>query len=137
MSLAALQFGLSEQVHGSAGGGLSVDRRGGLDVVDEHAAIRQSIVMILLTRRGERVMRPDFGSDLHDIVFSPMDRTSAGLAMHLARQAVSRWEPRVKLLRCDAEFEPSAPDGSVLRIRLEYEIRGGDERGRSEVELTV
>ena len=109
-----------------ARGGLSVDARGAPAVVSGHASIRQALRLLLMTSRGERVGRPDYGCDLEQLVFSPADDTTAGLAIHMVRQAVERWEPRVRILSLDAETLPSRP--AVLEIQLEYEIRETAER---------
>jgi Bacteriophage baseplate protein W len=82
--------------------GLVIDPAGTIDTVADDEAIRQSIMLLISTRPGERVMRPEYGCDLSRLVFSPNDDTTAGLAIHFVRQAVERWEPRVEVLRVDA-----------------------------------
>lgn len=82
--------------------GLVIDPAGGIDTVADDEAIRQSLMLLISTRPGERVMRPEYGCDLSRLVFSPNDDTTAGLAIHFVRQAVERWEPRVEVLRVDA-----------------------------------
>jgi phage baseplate assembly protein W len=82
--------------------GLEIGPAGGIDTVADDDAIRQSLMLLISTRPGERVMRPEYGCDLSRLVFSPNDDTTAGLAIHFVRQAVERWEPRVEVLRVDA-----------------------------------
>jgi phage baseplate assembly protein W len=82
--------------------GLVIDPAGGIDTVADDDAIRQSLMLLISTRPGERVMRPEYGCDLSRLVFSPNDDTTAGLAIHFVRQAVERWEPRVEVLRVDS-----------------------------------
>lgn len=106
--------------------GLSTSASGGIDTVDGHAAVRQSLLMLLSTTPGERVMRPDYGCDLRRLVFSPNDDTTAGLAIHYVRQAVARFEPRVKVLRIDAVRVESEP--GRLDLVLEYCLRSTLER---------
>jgi uncharacterized protein len=101
--------------------GLHVSPTGGLAMVAGDAAVRQSILLLLSTRPGERVMRPLYGCELHRILFWPNDNTTAGLAIHYVRQAVERWEPRVQILRVDADR--NAMDATRLDIRLEYRVR--------------
>ena len=55
------------------------------------------------------VMRPQYGSLLHRLVFAPDDATTAGLAIHYVRQALVRWEPRVEVLDVDAGPIPTPP----------------------------
>lgn len=100
--------------------GLQLSHRGGVEMIKGPALIRQSILMLLATRRGERVMRPDYGCDLDRLVFLSNDVTTAGLAIHYTRQALERWEPRIEILRLDANPHPDAP--FCLEISLEYRI---------------
>src|SRR5262249_16352614 len=93
--------------------GLHVVAGGRIAMAEEHVSVRQAILLLLSTSPGERVMRPDYGCDLHRLVFSPNDDTTAGLAIHYVRRAVERWEPRVEILRLDAarnEVDPGRLD---------------------------
>jgi phage baseplate assembly protein W len=108
-----------EASEGDAGLGLSL--RGGIDMVDEHAAVRQAILLLFSTIPGERVMRPDYGCDLYKLVFAPNDDTTAGLAIHYVQQALSRWEPRIQLLHLDAGS--NATDPGRLDIILAYRLQ--------------
>lgn len=90
-------------------------------MVAEHNAVRQSILMLLTTAPGERVMRPDYGCNLNRLVFSPNDATTHGLAIYYVRRALRRWEPRVDILRIDAGA--SRNDPARLDIILEYRMR--------------
>ena len=101
--------------------GLRLTARGGIDMVAEAASVRQAVLLLLSTRRGERVMRPEYGCDLHRLVFSPNDNTTAGLAIHYVRRALERWERRVDLLRVDAGRNPDNP--TRLDIVVEYRVR--------------
>ena len=101
--------------------GLGLNRRGGVATVAGAEAIRQSILMLLATRPGERVGRPSYGCDVHRLVFEPNDRTTAGLAIHYVRTAINRWEPRVLLTRVDANAPAEAP--SQIVIEVSYVIR--------------
>jgi phage baseplate assembly protein W len=103
------------------GAGLRLSSLGGIDMVDEHASVRQAILLLLSTVPGERVMRPDYGCDLYKLVFSPNDDTTAGLAIHYVRQALERWEPRVQVLHLDAGRNEADP--GRLDIVLEYQLR--------------
>lgn len=109
---------------------------GGIATVADDEAVRQSVMLLLSTIPGERVMRPDYGCPLHRIVFSPMDETTAGLAIHYVRQALLRFEPRIEILRLDAGPTPEA--GGVaepgqdnrLYVRLEYRVRASRRTGQ-------
>lgn len=101
--------------------GLELSPTGGIAMVEEDASIRQAILLLLTTAPGERVMRPDYGCDLHRLLFSPNDDTTAGLAKHFVKKALDRWEPRIEVLHLDADASPEAP--AQLLIHLEYRVR--------------
>ncbi|SRR6266542_2341650 len=101
--------------------GLGISPTGGIDMVEDQACVRQAILLLLSTIPGERVMRPDYGCDLHKLIFSPNDHTTAGLAIHYVRQALDRWEPRIRVTYLDAD--PNAYDPGRLDILLEYRLR--------------
>ena len=120
---------LEDEEPGLAPVGPAVTPSGGVRMVEDDAAIRQAIILLLSTAPGERVMRPDYGCPLHRLVFNPNDATTAGLAIHYVRRALLRWEPRIDILRLDAGPAPDASssygedDGAHLYIRLDYRVR--------------
>lgn len=110
--------------------GLRVSNRGGIEMVEGRSSLRQAILLLLTTRLGERVMRPNYGCNLHRLVFSPNDDTTAGLAIHYVRQAIERWEPRVDILRLDATREREQSSPGQLEIYLEYRVRATQQTER-------
>ena len=101
--------------------GLGLTAGGSIEMVEEEESVRQSIFLLLATMPGERVMRPEYGCDLHRLVFSPNDDTTAGLAQHYVGQALARWEPRIQILHLDALRTEDDP--GRLDIHLEYRVR--------------
>lgn len=61
--------------------------------------IRQSIVDILTTPLGTRVMLPEYGSKLFDLVDNPTDPSLAMRIIMESAGAIARWEPRVRIDR--------------------------------------
>ena len=94
---------------------------GALQMVSGTDAVRQAILLLLSTRPGERVMRPEYGCDLFRLAFAPNDDMTAALAMHYVRQAVERWEPRVEIVNVAAGPDPDSPER--LNISLEYRLK--------------
>ena len=66
-------------------------------------------------------MRPQYGCQIHRLVFSPNDDTTAGLAIHYVKRALNRWEPRIDVLNIDAGRNEETPE--LLTIVLEYQVR--------------
>jgi len=115
--------------------GLSVGPNGRIELVRDAEAIRQALILLLSTRPGERIMRPDYGCDLAALIFSPNDETTAGLARHTVARAVQRFEPRVVILAIDAGPVPDAPDR--LQVTLDYRPRLGGPADRLVAEVPL
>lgn len=104
--------------------GLLLNPRGGIAMAEDAQIVRQSILLLLATRPGERLMRPDYGCNLHRLVFAPNDAGTAGLAIHYVGEALRRWEPRILIQRLDAGADLfDTGDETVLDIVLDYRIR--------------
>jgi phage baseplate assembly protein W len=83
--------------------------------------IEESIRFILGTARGERVMRPEMGCGVHDLVFSPGGTATRTRVTDSVRQALVLHEPRIDVLEVTAESPHGAPN--LLLIRVAYRIR--------------
>jgi uncharacterized protein len=101
--------------------GLALTGGTNIDLASDDDAVRQSVLMLLSIRPGERLMRPDYGCNLHQLVFSPNDDTTAGIAIYLVRTAIQQWEPRIDIHALDAYPDPLNPN--VLVISLQYQVR--------------
>jgi len=115
--------------------GMRVGATGAPELVDGPEAVRQAVLLLLSTTPGERVMRPDYGCDLHRLLFAPNDGTTAGLAIHYVRRALERWEPRIALLSVDANRSEDQP--GLLEVSVEYQVRSSQLRDRVEVALQL
>ena len=105
---------------------ISVDARGRIALARQENDIEQAIRMILMTPKGQRVMRPNFGCGIHDLLFAPNDSATAGLAAHYVEDALRMWEPRIRVLEVTAERDPNAPECLLIEIR--YEIKSTHDR---------
>ena len=83
--------------------------------------IRQAILIILMTRKGERVMRPDFGCNIHEYVFGTTDYTTLVQMEKAVRDALIRWEPRIKDIKVHVNNEQEQ-EGTLL-IEISYLVR--------------
>lgn len=96
---------------------LKVKAGGGLYVLTSPTAVlRQSIYVILATRIGERLLNPEFGSRLPELLFEPNDIILATLGTQYIREALRRWEPRIEVET--VTWDP--PVGSQRTVRIGY-----------------
>ena len=105
---------------------VALDEQGQVVMADDEKAIQQAIWTILGTAPGERLMRPDFGCGIHDLVFAANTAATAGLAAELVRRALIRWEPRIDVL--DVAAAPDTADPTLLLIEIEYRVRTTNNR---------
>jgi phage baseplate assembly protein W len=94
---------------------------GDVALAEYEESVRQSVWIILGTSPGERVMRPDFGCGLNDLVFSVGGAQTAGAVADEVQRALVAWEPRLDLLAVSAE--PDGVVGDTLLIQIEYRVR--------------
>src|SRR5262245_35550205 len=88
---------------------------------EEH--VRDLIEQVLFVTPGERLMRPEFGSNLAQLVFAPNSVELAGATQMLVQGALQRWLGEVLAV------ESVTVDGSeeTLSVTVEYRLLSGDE----------
>lgn len=95
-------------------------------MTDHHETVRQSIHIILSTVPGERVMRPDFGCGIHEMVYGLNTSSTIGAITDAVRTSLIQWEPRIDVLNIEAEFDPHEPNKLLIDIR--YRLRADNSR---------
>jgi len=89
--------------------------------------IRQSIRIILETAPGERVMRPNFGCGIHELVFTVVDSTAIQQIRSTVHEALRRCEARIDVL--DVTVEEAATREGKLLVQIEYRVRRTNQTG--------
>lgn len=92
---------------------------GSVRLVTGAEEIDAALRMILATKPGERLMRPDFGCAMWEQVFAPVDANTLGLIEQSVRAAIIRWEPRVEATSVQAL---AAGEGSRVDIEIAYRV---------------
>ena len=97
---------------------------GDLIVKKDDAAIKQAVVNLLLTSKGERPFQPQLGSNLRRLLFETLDVVTAGEIATNIRETLKRYEPRISItsIDVDANFESNGFD-----VALEFEIIGRED----------
>jgi phage baseplate assembly protein W len=114
---------------------ISLSGEGNLNSADYEESVRQSILIILGTAKGERVMRPDFGCRIYDLVFETNTSSTAGRISQAVQEALLVFEPRIDVVDVrvnsrmfsntqngEAELQ-LANNGNVLLINIDYQVR--------------
>ena len=96
------------------------DADGGLDWPGLEASVRHAIRVILSTRPGEQLMRPEFGAGLDRLLHAPNNLSTRRQIRDWTMSALSRWERRILLDRVDVLEVPGRP--SELRVEIAYRL---------------
>jgi len=110
-----------------SGIGLPVLKRSGgyFAARSEEDLIWSSLLMILGTRKGSRVMLPEFGAGVIDSVFDPNDEVLHDAIRTALQNDVTRWDPRINILEVNvAAGGASGSDETHLQIAVRFSIRG-------------
>lgn len=100
---------------------VTTDHRGNVELSDTEADIRESIRIILGTAKGERIMRPEFGCDIHEHVYSSAAPATLNLIESNVEAALVRWEPRIDVEEVTARTDPDEPN--EILIDIDYYVR--------------
>src|SRR5437868_13097423 len=89
--------------------------------------IEEAIYLILSTAKGERLMLPDFGCGIHELVFAPNNSETLTLEVEHVREALVVLEPRIEVIDVTADTAQDQPNR--LLIRMDYRIRANQAQG--------
>jgi|TARA_B100002019_G_scaffold117205_1_gene100666 phage baseplate assembly protein W len=84
-------------------------------------AIARSVRNLVLTKPGERPFNPALGSNVHNLLFEPVDRITAAAIKSEIRDTILNFEPRVKLQ--DVNVSPTS-DGLGYNITIQFSVIG-------------
>ena len=100
---------------------LQVNPQGGIALASGERDVEQAIRVILSTAPGERVMRPEFGCRIHELVFAPHDAATESLVVYYVEEALAQWEPRIDVQEVDVSADPGR-DGALL-VEIKYRVK--------------
>lgn len=103
---------------------LQVTPQGRIALSSADRRVEESIYLILGTKVGERVMMPDFGCAIHELVFAPNNASTRTRAIDAVRRALVLFEPRIDVLEVSADTAPAEPN--LLLLRIDYRLRSSN-----------
>lgn len=99
-----------------------IDSQGKVSLTGGFNEINQAILIIIGTAPGERVMRPDFGCRIHELVFDPNNDQTHATAERYVEEALGRWEPRIIVNSVNARANMN--NMGIMTIEVQYTIKG-------------
>ena len=105
---------------------LGVDHTGSIRLTSGVPDLDESIRLVLMTAPGERLMRPQFGCRIWDLLFEPVTGNLLGLIAEAVREALAQWEPRVVVDDVRPEADPD--NQALVRIQISYRVRATNDR---------
>ena len=92
-----------------------------VDMVSADQDIRESLWILFSTSLGERIMLPQYGSQLWKMVFQNISTTLMTQLEDIVRQAVLYWEARIDV--DEITVQPDATVAGLVLITVNYTIR--------------
>ncbi|HKC27617.1 MAG TPA: GPW/gp25 family protein [Jatrophihabitans sp.] len=100
---------------------MEVDHTGSIRLAETTEDIEAAIRIILLTAPGERVMRPEFGCRIWEMLFEPITPNLLGMISAAVRDALAQWEPRIDVVSVVPKAEN--PDNGLVSVVITYLVR--------------
>ena len=95
-------------------------------MLSDEADIQSSLQILLSTRQGERVLRPDYGCNLDELVFEPLTNTFKTYIKDLINTAILYYEPRIDVEKIEL-INTGELEGRIL-ISIDYTVRSTNSR---------
>lgn len=108
---------------------------GGLAWSEGNKSIREVMLNILLTRPGERLLRPEFGAGIRDFIHLPNNETTRALIADAAQRALLRWEPRVNVE--EVRVVPDPVRLSHIDLSIRYRVRRDGSRDSFDLSIEL
>lgn len=102
------------------------ETEGKLTMTSDVEDINNSLMILLSTRPGERVMFPNYGCDLQEMLFKPLDLTLITQMKGIVERAILYHEPRINILSIEINAQDEI-EGEIL-IEINYEVRNTNTR---------
>lgn len=98
----------------------------GVEMLEQEADIVSSLEVLLSTAQGERVMQPQYGCNLEELVFESLDTRMKTLMADKVESAILYHEPRIELEKVYLD-ESRELEGVVL-IEITYRVKSTNSR---------
>lgn len=83
---------------------------------DENAAIKADLMHLILTRKGQRLYNPQFGTDLLKFIFEPNDSSTLSDIKQEIKTVVKKYLPKLDVTEISVTESPISEHAAVVRI---------------------
>jgi uncharacterized protein len=97
-----------------------------VDMTEKNEDIRKSLLILLTTTAGERVMQPKYGCNMEELLFESLDTTTKTLIKDKIKTAILYFEPRIDVVRIELNTQNEL--AGELLIEIEYLVRATNSR---------
>ena len=117
---------------------LALGPAGFFDLADEFDAIEENLKALTFTNPGERLMRPDIGMPLKELIFEPVDAVFTSLVETFIVGQITKFEPRIALervtvVREDSDLNPDFDSSGKVRVFIQWRHRRSNRESQTEV----
>tara|TARA_B100000475_G_C14898938_1_gene273763 strand:+ start:285 stop:716 length:432 start_codon:yes stop_codon:yes gene_type:complete len=86
--------------------------------------VRSNLKNLLLTKKGERILQPEFGSGLHDLLFNPATEKFEEDLESTINDAVTKWLPYVIVEDINIDISKEMTDNNQAKVSLKFKQEG-------------
>lgn len=105
---------------------MRVDNTGSIAMTSGTLGLDDAIRVVLMTAPGERLMRPQFGCRIWDLVFEPITANLLGLIAQAVREALAQWEPRIEVEDVTPVQDEKQP--GTVQVAIRYRVKATNDR---------
>lgn len=96
-----------------------------VELCQHEADVKESLVILLSTVLGERIMRPSYGTSIHQMMFEPLDTTTATMIGEQIKRSILLFEPRVFVERVESVQQSL---NGFIQVSIDYTIIASNTR---------
>ena len=86
--------------------------------------VRSNLKNLLLTKKGERILQPEFGSGLHDLLFNPATEKFEEDLETTINESVAKWLPYIIVEDINVDISKEQTDNNQAKVSLKFRQQG-------------
>jgi len=84
---------------------------------------KNNLINLILTKKGERIMNPDFGCDVHKILFEQISEDSLNIKIEsYILEAVGKWLPYIQIQQIIFDYDDKDIDTNKIELDIKFAL---------------